>query len=330
MSGSADIVLPDYGLGAAGLGNLYTAISDDEAHGALEAAYANGLTYIDTAPYYGHGLSEQRVGAFLASSGARPALSTKVGRCLQRAGDRLVPDNGFADPAPFIPEFDYSATGIRAAFEGSQQRLGVEAVDVLLLHDIGEVTHHDAHPKILKQAIEESLPEMAALKAEGRTKWIGLGVNEIEVCQQVLAHCDVDVLLIAGRYTLLEHETATPFLDECHRRGVKVIIGGAFNSGLLVASGDEPMRYDYVDAPDWAVERAQMLRTACKSFDADLPAVALQFCRAHPAVVSVLLGARTVEQVHQVVKWTRAQIDPGLWTALKALGLISRPAVVPA
>ncbi len=321
--------LPAYGLGAAGLGNLYTEISDQVAQQALQAAYDNGLTYIDTAPFYGHGLSERRVGDFLAASGSRPALSTKVGRRLVPADGRPVPDNGFAAPAPFIPEFDYSAAGIRAAFDGSRQRLGVDAVDVLLLHDIGQMTHGAAHTKVLEQALHESIPEMAALKAEGRTTWIGLGVNEIEVCRQVLEHADIDVLLIAGRYTLLEHETSASFLDECHSRGVKAIIGGAFNSGLLVSSESETVRYNYAEAPLWAIERTAMLRAACKSFEAELPAVALQFCKAHPAVVSVVPGARTREQVQQVIRWTQSKIDPGLWPALKALGLISRNAAVP-
>ncbi|MEZ6011641.1 MAG: aldo/keto reductase [Hyphomonas sp.] len=329
MSAAGDLVLPDYGLGAAGLGNLYTAISDDEARDALEAASAAGLNYIDTAPYYGHGLSEQRIGDFLAASGARPYLSTKVGRRLEPAGDRPVPDNGFASPAPFIPEFDYSASGIREAFAGSQSRLGVDAVDILLLHDIGRMTHGKAHRSILAQAFAEALPEMAALKAEGKTRWIGLGVNEIDVCQSVLEKTDLDVLLIAGRYTLLEHEASTAFLDECHERGVKIIIGGAFNSGLLVASGDDPAHYDYADAPDWALERARMLRTTCQAFGADLPAAALQFCSAHPAVASVIPGARTKEQVHQIAAWAKAPIDPDLWIALKDLGLISPSAVVP-
>lgn len=329
MSVTGDLVLPDYGLGAAGLGNLYTAISDEDARGALEAASAGGLNYIDTAPYYGHGLSEKRVGDFLAASGTRPRLSTKVGRRLEPAGGRPVPDNGFASPAPFIPEFDYSANGIRAAFEGSQSRLGVEAVDILLLHDIGKMTHGKAHEAVLAQALTEALPEMATLKAEGRTQWIGLGVNELEICRSVLEKTDLDVLLIAGRYTLLEHEASIAFLDECHERGVKVIIGGAFNSGLLVASGDGPAHYDYADAPDWALERARMLRKTCRAFDVDLPAAALQFCGAHPAVASVIPGARTKEQVQQVTQWIQARIDPDLWVALKDLGLISPNAVVP-
>ncbi|MEH6809594.1 MAG: aldo/keto reductase [Hyphomonas oceanitis] len=328
MTDHAAPQLPEYGLGAAGLGNLYTAITDDEASAVLAAAKDAGFDYFDTAPYYGHGLSEQRIGAFLAEAGYRPALSTKVGRRLEPAGSNPVPDNGFASPAPFIPYFDYSARGIREGFAGSQARLGVDSVDMLLLHDVGAMVHGDAHPKILAQAVNEALPQMATLKAEGKTKWIGLGVNEIRVCEEILAQVDLDVLLLAGRYTLLEHEAALPFLNACHRRGVCVVIGGAFNSGLLAASAGEPLRYDYDTAPEWAVERAAQLRKVCADFDVPLPAAALQFCKAHPTVVSVIPGAKSAEQVRQISEWTRHPIDSGLWAALKERQLISADAPV--
>lgn len=325
----APFSLPDFGLGAAGLGNLYTAVSDAEASQALTAAQAAGLTYIDTAPFYGHGLSEQRVGAHRWATDAQPFLSTKVGRRLEPAAGRTVPDNGFADPAPFVPVFDYSAHGIRAAFEGSQARLGVPSVDVLLLHDIGGMTHGAAHPQILAQALEESLPEMAAMKWEGLTRAIGLGVNEIDVCRDVLEHFDLDVLLLAGRYTLLEHDASLGFLDECHRAGVKVIIGGAFNSGLLAAAPGDTLHYNYAAAPGWAVERANALRDVCGSFGASLPAAALHFCKAHPAVISVVPGAQSAAQVNQIAGWIGETIDPALWAALKDKGLISTEAPVP-
>ena len=302
MNQSASLNLPAYGFGAAGLGNLYTAISDEEAQATLEAANEAQLNLFDTAPYYGHGLSEQRIGAYLASSESRPVISTKVGRRLEPAGRADIPDNGFESPAPFIPKFDYSARGIREAFAGSQQRLGVEAVDILLLHDIGEMVHGRAHEGILAQALEEALPEMAAMKAEAKTKWMGLGVNEIDVCRQVLG--------------------------ECHRRGVKVIIGGAFNSGLLASTGEEPLYYDYVEAPPWAVERAGQLRAVCETFNTPLPAVALQFCGSHPAVASVIPGAKSAAQVRQIAGWTQMEIDPGIWEALKDRDLISRDAPV--
>ncbi|MFN3609256.1 MAG: aldo/keto reductase [Hyphomonas sp.] len=327
--GAPALHLPKFGLGAAGIGNLYTELTDEAAHSTLSAAHDAGLGYVDTAPFYGHGLSEQRIGKHMWATGQRPVLSTKVGRRLEPAGNGSIPDHGFASPAPFIPVFDYSADGIRASFEGSVSRLGVQAVDILLLHDIGEMTHGSAHRKVLALALEESLPEMAALKFEGRTKWIGLGVNELDVCRDVLEHFDLDVLLIAGRYTLLEHASSVEFLDECHRAGVRVILGGAFNSGLLAAGPGDPQHYDYAAAPDWAVRRAAELREICEAFGTSLPAAALRFCAAHPAVVSVIPGARSADQVRQIADWINVEIDPVLWTVLKDKGLISRDAPVP-
>lgn len=322
--------LPRLGLGAAGLGNLYSEISEAEAMDTLLATRDAGLDLIDTSPFYGHGLSERRIGDCLTQTGWRPALSTKVGRVLEPAGDSPVPDNGFASPAPFIPRFDYSAGGIRRAFAGSKARLGVEGVDTLLLHDIGRMTHGDAHEHVLSQALQEALPEMAAMKAEGLTDRIGLGVNEVEACQEVIDLFDLDILLIAGRYTLLEHEASLVFLDTCHERGIQVMIGGAFNSGLLAAAPDQPTHYNYDTAPDWAIERTSRLRQACARFDVPLPAAALKFCAAHPAVATVLAGGRTSDEVRQIARWTQTSIDPDLWAALQGDGLISDNAPVPA
>lgn len=320
--------LPAFGLGAAGLGNLYTTVSDEEAEATLLAAETAGLCYVDTAPYYGHGLSEKRIGGHLWCNGCKPIISTKVGRRLEEAAGRPIPDNGFADPLPLIPAFDYSAGGIRAAFAGSQERLGRLSVDIMLLHDIGRATHGDAHAGVLAQALEESLPEMAAMKWEGKTKWIGLGVNEIDVCREVLEHFDLDVLLIAGRYTLLEHAASLPFLDECHRSGVKVVLGGAFNSGLLAASGNDPLYYDYSNAPEWAVNRAAELRRVSSAYDVPLPAAALHFCSAHPAVASVIPGARSAQQVREIKSWIDTALPAELWSALKDRGLIAPDAPV--
>lgn len=323
------LTLPDYGLGTAGLGNLYRAIDDQTALDTLDAARANGFSYLDTAPFYGHGLSEQRVGTYLASQTERPIISTKVGRVLAPAGEQAIPDNGFASPAPFIPHFDYSASGIHASFEQSCERLGVERVDILLLHDIGRKTHGDRHPEILTQALNEALPAMRELQAQGRTRWIGLGVNETDICEEVLTHTYLDVLLIAGRYTLLEHEGTLAFLDYCYQQDVKVIVGGAFNSGLLVAPPEEAPHYDYAPAPTWAIERASALREICARHETPLPAAALQFCRAHPAVASVIPGAQSPSQVRELAKWAKLSIPGDLWERLKDEDLISRSAPVP-
>lgn len=323
------MMLPDYGLGTAGLGNLYKAIDDKTALETLDAAMATGFTYLDTAPFYGHGLSEQRIGTYLASQADRPIISTKVGRVLEPAGEQAIPDNGFASPAPFIPHFDYSAHGIRAAFEQSCERLGVDRVDILLLHDIGRKTHGDQHPELLNQALNEALPAMRDLQAEGKTRWIGLGVNETDICEEILTHTYLDVLLIAGRYTLLEHEGTLAFLDYCYQQDVKVIVGGAFNSGLLVAPPQEAQHYDYAPAPRWAIERASALREICARHETPLPAAALQFCKAHPAVASVIPGAQSPSQVRELADWSNLTIPGEIWDSLKDADLIARSAPVP-
>ena len=321
--------LPRFGLGAAGLGNLYSEVSEAEALDTLLAARKIGLDLIDTSPFYGHGLSEQRIGDCLAQTDWHPSLSTKVGRVLEPAGEDPVPDNGFASPSPFIPRFDYSAAGIRHAFAGSMARLGVDRVDTLLLHDIGRQTHGDAHEDILRQALSEALPEMAAMKAEGLTDRIGLGVNEIEVCDEIIDQFDLDILLIAGRYTLLEHEASLAFLDTCHKRGINVMIGGAFNSGLLASQPDQPLHYNYDTAPDWAVERTARLRQVTENFGIPLPAAALQFCAAHPGVTTVLAGARSGKEIRQIADWIQMEIDPDVWVALRKNDLIADNAPVP-
>lgn len=316
--------LATYGIGAAGLGNLYQAISDDDARTTLDQIRAAGFDYLDTAPHYGHGLSEQRLGDCFRQSGWTPHLTTKVGRVLKPVqGD--MPDFGFVDPAPFVPVFDYSGEGIEASFASSQERLGVERVDALLLHDIGQLTHGGDHPRVLAQALAESFPAMESLKAAGKTQAIGMGVNEVVICEEVLSHRKLDVILLAGRYTLLEHADTLGFLDDCHKEGVRLIIGGAFNSGLLAGNA----KYDYGDAPDWAVEKAKALTDVCAKHGVSLPAAALQFCAAHPAVISVIPGVQQPSHVTDARRWIDEAIPTALWDDLKEQGLIAQGAPTP-
>ncbi len=316
--------LPTYGIGAAGLGNLYQAVSGDDAHATLDAIRATGFDYLDTAPHYGHGLSEQRLGAYFRQSGWVPHVTTKVGRVLKPVqGD--MPDFGFVDPAPFVPTFDYSADGIIESFTGSQERLGVEAVNALLLHDIGKLTHGDDHPHVLAQALGESFPAMEALKTAGKTSAIGMGVNEVAMCEEVLSHRKLDCILLAGRYTLLEHADTLRFLNNCADAGVRIIIGGAFNSGLLAGNS----KYDYGDAPAWAIERTAALREVCIAHNVSLQAAALQFCSAHPAVISVIPGVQQVSHVTDARRWIDETIPPALWADLKERGLINQDAPTP-
>jgi D-threo-aldose 1-dehydrogenase len=321
--------LPRLGFGAAALGNLYTPVSDESAQAAVDAALAAGLDYFDTAPHYGFGLSESRLGDLLPGS---TRISTKVGRRLEPID---APDDGvrhgFAGAAPFEPVFDYSYEGVMAAFEASLARLGRERVDVLLAHDLGRLTHGDAHPAQLKAFLEGGYRAMVELREAGLAGAIGLGVNEWEVCLEAAAHADFDVFLLAGRYTLLEQSALDSFLPTCAAKGVSVIVGGPFNSGILVedAASGEPLHYNYEPAPKEIVERVARLQAVCRDHGVALPAAALRFPLAHPAVISVIPGLASAAQVNQALNWLDAPIPAAFWRDLRQAGLLHAEAPVP-
>ena len=308
--------LPKAGFGGAPLGNLFAPLGDAEAAQVLEAVTAVATAYIDTAPYYGHGLSEQRIGDFLrAHPNRRPMLSTKVGRRLEPCDP--PPDHGFVDPAPFRPVFDYSATGIRDALAGSLARLGRGSVDLILLHDIGRQTHGDDHAAVMAQVEREGWPAMRALRDEGAAAAVGIGVNECEVVLESLDRGLVpDAVLLAGRHTLLDScAERSGLIDRCQALGVTLIAAAPFNSGLL-AGGDH---FNYVAAPEAVLEARRRLSTLCAEYDVPLPAAALQFPLRHPAVACVLAGARTADEVRQQAAWLAWPIPDEMWRVLEAV-----------
>lgn len=305
--------LPRLGLGAAPLGNLYAPISETEAAEVLAGAAASARAYIDTAPYYGHGLSEQRIGAFLrAHPDRRPMLSTKVGRRLEPCA--APPDHGFAAPAPFRPVFDYTARGVQAAFEESLSRLGRASVDLLLLHDIGRDTHGADHARIMALVEGEAWPAMRELQAQGLTRAIGVGVNECAVVLECLDRGLLpDAVLLAGRHTLLDASAErSGLIERCRQAGVVLIAAAPFNSGLL-AGGD---RFDYAAAPEPVLQAARRLSQVCTDFRVPLPAAALQFPLRNPAVASVVAGARSAAELRQQAAWLDQPIPEALWRAL--------------
>lgn len=308
--------LPRLGLGAAPLGNLYAPVSDAEAAELLAAASASTPAYIDTAPYYGHGLSEQRIGAFLrAHPDRRPLISTKVGRRLEPCG--APPDHGFAEPAPFSPVFDYTARGVQSAFVGSLKRLGRASVDLLLLHDIGRDTHGVDHPSTMSLVEGEAWPLMRELKASGLTRAIGVGVNECAVVLECLDRgLKPDAVLLAGRHTLLDASAErTGLIECCLQAGVALIAAAPFNSGLL-AGGEH---FDYAAAPAPVREAAKRLAEACAEFAIPLPAAALQYPLRHPAVVTMVAGARNASELRQQAAWLDYPISEDVWRVLEAV-----------
>ena len=316
------------GFGAAPIGNLFSAVEDEVAQAALLSAWQGGVSYFDTAPYYGYGLSERRVGRFLSQLRA-PALtiSTKVGRLIG-PGPAGAPVTGeYAASGAAV--FDYSRDGIRRSFESSLERLGRERVDILLLHDVGAATHGARHAEMFKMALDQALPAMAQLKADGACRAIGIGVNEETVCLEVMRHFDLDCILLAGRYSLLDHASLHGVMAEAQRRGVGLIIGGPYNSGLLAGKSAPGATYDYRPADAEVLRRARRLYALCAELGVDVGAAALQFPLAHPAVVTVVVGLRSAAEVRQALERIATPIASSVWQALRAAGFILAEAPTP-
>ena len=321
----AGIQVSEIGFGAAMLGNLHRPLSDHDSWETLTAALDAGLSYVDTAPRYGHGLSERRVGDVLRER-SDVILSTKVGR-LFRANAELrgnAERNGFCSPMPFESRYDYTYGGIMRSYEDSLQRLGLARIDILYVHDIGRLTHGDNHLRTFGELVGGGFRALEELRASGAIAGFGLGVNEWEICLEAMDHAELDVVLLAGRYTLLEQGALTRFLPACMERGTSVVIGGVYNSGILVTGtrGIEQPLYDYAPAPAPVVEQVRRLEALCDAFAVPLGAAALQFPLAHPAVVSVIPGLGKVANVIQTLDLYQTPIPPAFWNRLRIDGLV--------
>jgi D-threo-aldose 1-dehydrogenase len=321
------------GLGGAPLGNLFTAMGDEDAAAVVSQAWAQGCRCFDTAPHYGNGLSEHRLGTALRAQAASGfVLSSKVGRLLLPRLDAPRRQHGYVDVLPFVQRWDYSAAGTRRSIEDSLQRLGLARVDVAYVHDIDEATHGPRAPEVLRQVIGETLPALRQLQQEGLVGAVGLGVNDWSVVLQVLRHADLDALMLAGRYSLLDHGALPELLPECARRGVRIALGGVFNSGILatgVRSG-AAANFNYAPAAREWVERTGAIEAVCETFDVPLRAAALQFPLAHEAVEIVMVGARTPAEWKDCVALMERPIPGAFWQALRERGLLPEAAPVPA
>ena len=320
--------VPTLGFGAAAIGNLYAPVDDRTAHATLEEALRRGIRYFDTAPYYGYGLSENRLGSALAGACAQDVvISTKVGRLIVSTESSTRPDDGFAVSGRRAV-FDYSRDGVLRSFESSLRRLRRERVDILLLHDIGRETHRERHEATLRQALEEALPCMEQLRSSGACRAIGIGVNELEVCLEIMPRFDLDCILLAGRYTLLEPNAdcgsrVGDLLAAAQRRDVGILIGGPFNSGLLAGMRAPGATYDYRPADPNVMQRAARIYATCREAGVDVGAAALQFPMAHPAVVSVIAGMRSPEEVASAATRISTKLPSSLWDGLRREGLLA-------
>ena len=332
--GATPVQIPELGFGGAALGNLYRQVCDEVAAETLNTAWEQGIRFFDTAPYYGFGLSEARLGDYLRGVERNDfVLSTKVGRLLTPVDniDGNALRHGFRSPMPFEPIYDYSYDGVMRSFETSLQRLRLQHLDLLLLHDIGAVTHGSRHSAVFAEAMDGGQRALVELRSSGLVRAIGVGVNESEVCIQAMEHGDFDCFLLAGRYTLLEQGALDSLLPKCVAHGVSVIVGGPYNSGILATGVDgvEPVYYNYAPAPEAIIERVRRIQRLCQEFDVPLAAAALQFPLAHPAVAAVIPGLASSTDVRQALALHRHPIADAFWQALRDAELVHPQAPLP-
>ncbi|MER6460589.1 aldo/keto reductase [Streptomyces sp. NPDC001228] len=317
--GRTGVPVSPLGLGAAAIGNLYTEVPDRQAHDTVTAAWEQGVRYFDTAPHYGLGLSERRLGqALRAYDRDAYTLSTKVGRRLEPGpgvGDGFA--DGFAVPDTHRRVWDFTADGIRRTLEASLERLGLDRIDVVCLHD------PDDHAE---QAFREGYPALEKLRSEGLVRAIGAGMNQTAMLTRFVRDTDVDVVLCAGRYTLLDQSALADLLPAAAERGASVVIGGAFNSGLL-ADPRPDATYNYTQASNELLARAVRLKTLAERHGTTLRAAALAFCAAPAAVASVLVGARSAAEIEDGARQFATPVPAAFWQELRTAQLL--PADVP-
>ncbi|MER7013918.1 aldo/keto reductase [Saccharopolyspora sp. NPDC000359] len=321
--GASDVVVSPLGFGGAVIGNLYRAVDEDTALGAVDAAWEAGIRYFDTAPHYGLGLAERRLGTGLAG---RPrselVVSTKVGRLLEPrpAGAGTRDAAGFDVPADHERVWDFSADGVRRSLEASLRRLGMDRVDLVLIHD------PDDH---WRQAVDEAYPALHELRSQGVVGAIGAGMNQWRMLERFATETDVDAVMLAGRYTLLEQSAADTMLPTCLRQNVAVLAAGVFNGGVLATDELDPgAMFDYAPASPQLRAKVARIAEVVHRHGASLPQVAMAFAAAHPAIASVVVGARSEAEVRRNAALFERPVPSAVWEELVAAGLL-RPDVRP-
>ncbi|PDQ34727.1 MAG: aldo/keto reductase [Candidatus Lumbricidophila eiseniae] len=318
-TGSEPIRFGRLGFGCASLGGLYHTVTDAEAQAALEAAWGGGIRYFDTAPHYGVGLSEERLGAFLRG---RPRdefiVSTKVGRVLEPNphfhGESDIAE-GFMAPATRVRRFDPTEAGVRRSLEESLERMGLDRIDILFLHD------PDVYD--LDWGLREGLPALAKLRDEGLVREIGIGVNSVAVAARAVREGDLDLVMLAGRYTLLEQTATEDLFPLCAQRGVRIVNAAVYNSGLLAtAHPGTAAKYNYSDVPADVLATARALAVVCTRFGVELPAAAIQYPLRNPLIATVVVGTSNAAAVRENLARMAVTIPADLWRELAAQGLI--------
>ncbi|MEM1007193.1 MAG: aldo/keto reductase [Pseudomonadota bacterium] len=327
------VPLTRMGFGGAPLGNLYRKVTDEDAQAALHAAFDAGIRYFDTAPQYGLGRSEHRIGTAIARFGrANIQLSTKIGRLLEDCEPHEVTPEAFVDVPQKRIVFDYTYDGVMRSYEASRARIGAANADILLVHDVcvfSQGSQEMSDAKVRELFDGGGYKALVELRDAGEIAAIGAGVNEWQVCERLLGLGDFDGFLLAGRYTLLEQEALDSFLPLCEQRDVGIILGGPYNSGILATGPVQGAKYNYADAPQDILDRVRKIEAVCTAHDTPLIAAALQFVLGHPCVKTVVPGAVSAAEVQSNVALMERNIPPGLWSDLSSEGLIRPDAPVP-
>jgi D-threo-aldose 1-dehydrogenase len=292
--GTTDVQVTDISFGASAIGNLGRAVSNQEATAVLQSAWDAGIRYFDTAPHYGRGRSEERLGRFLKSKPREDyVLSTKVGRVLS-PGAPLKEADGFIDPLPNDVHYDYSGDGIEASLEGSFERLQTRHADIVYIHDIGTYTHGAANETHMRDLLATGLDRLQRMKDQGKIRAFGIGVNETQVCLDLLNETDLDAILLAGRLTLLDREAEDSLVDKCRQRGTSLVLGGIFNSGILATGPVEGAWFDYAPASKEILEKVTVIKAQAEGMGLSLASAALHFAHRYPGVATVLLGTSKI------------------------------------
>ena len=325
--GNTQLRVSELGLGTAAMAGNHRDVKESDQRAALEEALDSGITYVDTAPFYGFGRSEHFTGDAVRRR-SDYILSTKAGRLLLpgQAPASHADTVDWLNPFPFTPLYDYSYDGVMRSFEQSLQRLGLDRIDILLLHDIGEMQHGaKANAALFADAMSGGYKALSELRSAGDVQAIGLGVNEREVCISAMQHGDWDTFLLAGRYTLLEQEPLEDLLPACDKSGTSIILGGPFNSGVLAGG----TTWNYAQAPDNVMDKVQQISHICSEHKVPLAAAAIQFPLGHQRVSSVIPGPRSREEMSTILTWWNHSIPGSLWSDLKTAGLLHADAPVP-
>lgn len=319
--GKTSLQVTRMGLGGAPLGGLFTDVQGESAIATIKRALELGINFFDTAPLYGHGKSEMRMGEGLAGTAADSrVLATKVGRVLEPVEPGSLEKDEFDNPAPFKPVFDFSFEGTMRSFNESLKRLQVDRVDILHIHDPDD--HYD-------EAIKGAYPALDQLRREGRIKAVGAGMNQAEMPARFAREGNFDCFLLAGRYSLIDHTGLEDLLPLCVEKQISIIIGGPYNSGILATGAVPGAKFNYADAPPEIMEKVRKVQDVCARHQVPMKAAALQFPLAHPAVASVIPGARSVAELEENFRLISHPIPGDFWADLRSKGLLPEEAPVP-